>query len=639
MSILRYATPEARYYQYDRDIMEDYDNRINLYNTALDKYKTEAGSYQTLVDAHNAKVNQYNTDLENWRNNANAYNEAIAAWNETDRTTPYEEWANSVASPGEWVGTAPVFEGGSAPVAPADPGFSGKDVDEFVESAQARATRRGNAAATAQAVMTSPGQFYTVGRDTFGSTPEVSLAGMSGFGSSAMGFEEGGMVPGLAFANSIKPMSMARIPFTEMPGYEGPEKTQLLGPSIQGPNGMSSQDLVPLQGAGGIGGLFENQFQQYGSQMADMQGSPLKNYQNYLMNTYGSRAMENMQQNVQEDVGEFVGLVDQAERAHFGAEESYGFGGGEYHQGLMEQFQNNLPQPLNQLTNQLTGGESMADHGHFGIDGFAALQSPMSAQLFSQGGAVTAITDEDLTAMRQKVINDYGFDPIDIAMEEGVDPELYLRVMYTENKGRQGPVSEEGAIGLMQLMPGTARELGVDPNDPIQNARGGARYLRQQLNTFQTVPLALAAYNAGPGNVQKYGGVPPFEETRNYVAMIHGVDTGEILPDMNAFYTRVEGEDPSPKPRMRPEGLGTPGYTPPTPVQSEYLMSGLGSVFGGTRPAEQPAQTRQMIPNIMQQAPQTEEEARGIEFYRQYAAYGEPQEDQRNQSLASSPST
>ena len=457
MSILRYATPEARYYQYDRDIMEDYDNRINLYNTALDKYKTEAGSYQTLVDAHNAKVNQYNTDLENWRNNANAYNEAIAAWNETDRTTPYEEWANSVASPGEWVGTAPVFEGGSAPVAPADPGFSGKDVDEFVESAQARATRRGNAAATAQAVMTSPGQFYTVGRDTFGSTPEVSLAGMSGFGSTAMGFAEGG-----------------------------------------------------------VAGLFRN---------------------------------------------------------------------------------------------------------------------------YAQGGAVTAITDEDLTAMRQKVINDYGFDPIDIAMEEGVDPELYLRVMYTENKGRQGPVSEAGAIGLMQLMPGTARELGVDPNDPIQNARGGARYLRQQLNTFQTVPLALAAYNAGPGNVQKYGGVPPFEETRNYVAMIHGVDTGEILPDMNAFYTRVEGEDPSPKPRMRPEGLGTPGYTPPTPVQSEYLLSGLGSVFGGTRPAEQPAQTRQMIPNIMQQAPQTEEEARGIEFYRQYAAYGKPQEDQRNQSLASSPST
>ena len=631
MSILRYASPEARYYQYDRDIMKDYDNRINIYNTALDKYKTEAGSYQTLVDAHNAKVNQYNTDLENWRNNANAYNEAIAAWNETDRTTPYDEWEGSMSSPGEWVGTAPVFEGGSAPVAPADPGFSGKDVDEFVESAQARATRRGNAAATAQAVMTSPGQFYTVGRDTFGSTPEVSLAGMSGFGSSAMGFEEGGMVPGLAFANSIKPMSMARIPFTEMPGYEGPEKAQLLGPSIQGPGGMSSQDLVPMQmprPMEGIGGLFQNQFQQYGSQMADMQGSPLKNYQNYLMNTYGSRAMENMQQNVQEDVGEFVGLVDQAERAHFGAEESYGFGGGEYHQGLMDQFQNNLPQPINQLTGgpmaqqymqQMPQPYQQQQQAQAQFEN-SALQGLGAAQLFSQGGAVTAITDEDLTAMRNKVINDYGFDPIDIAMEEGVDPELYLRVMYTENRGRQGPVSEAGAIGLMQLMPGTARELGVDPNDPIQNARGGARYLRQQLNTFQTVPLALAAYNAGPGNVQKYGGVPPFEETRNYVAMIHGVDTGEILPDMNAFYTRVEGEDPSPRPRLRPEGLGTPGYVPPEPVQSEYLMAGIGNVFSAQQPAQQ-APRRPVIPNIMQKQPEMEEEARGIEFYKQYSAY------------------
>jgi hypothetical protein len=550
MSILRYATPEARYYQYDRDIMKDYDNRINLYNTALDKYKTEAGSYQTLVDAHNAKVNQYNTDLENWRNNANAYNEAIAAWNETDRTTPYEEWANSVASPGEWVGTAPVFEGGSAPVAPADPGFSGEDVDAFVEEAQARATRRGDAAATAQAVMTSPGQYYTVGRDTFGSTPEVSLAGMSGFGSTAMGFEDGG--------NPVAEMTQQELLDSGTLPFHDIVRNFAVNPDNYYDDARTEWDRG-----------------NYGASAGD-----------YLVGLTGELPWSSSM------AGLLADFLEWQEKTQEPAVRNYEEG------GVAGLFRN-----------------------------------------YAQGGAVTAITDEDLTAMRQKVINDYGFDPIDIAMEEGVDPELYLRVMYTENKGRQGPVSEAGAIGLMQLMPGTARELGVDPNDPIQNARGGARYLRQQLNTFQTVPLALAAYNAGPGNVQKYGGVPPFEETRNYVAMIHGVDTGEILPDMNAFYTRVEGEDPSPKPRMRPEGLGTPGYTPPTPVQSEYLMSGLGSVFGGTRPAEQPAQTRQMIPNIMQQAPQTEEEARGIEFYRQYAAYGEPQEDQRNQSLASSPST
>jgi len=242
---------------------------------------------------------------------------------------------------------------------------------------------------------------------------------------------------------------------------------------------------------------------------------------------------------------------------------------------------------------------------------------------FAEGGAVGVITPQDLTDMRTKVMEDYGFDPVDIAMEEGVDPELFLRLMYTENRGRQGPVSEAGAIGLTQLMPQTAAELGVDPNVPIENARGGARYLRQQLDTFQSVPLALAAYNAGPGNVRKYNGVPPFEETRNYVAMIHGVDTAEILPSMNDFYIREEGQEPSPKPRLRPEGFGTESYVPPQPVQSEYLMSGIGGVFSGMQEPKQEKQERPFIPNIMQRPPE-EEEARGIEFYKQYAAYEMP---------------
>ena len=72
----------------------------------------------------------------------------------------------------------------------------------------------------------------------------------------------------------------------------------------------------------------------------------------------------------------------------------------------------------------------------------------------------------------------------------------------------------------MQLMPGTAAALGVNPRDPLQNVEGGAYYLRQLVDRFHSIPLALAAYNAGPGAVEKYGGIPPYAETQNYVRTI-----------------------------------------------------------------------------------------------------------------------
>lgn len=99
---------------------------------------------------------------------------------------------------------------------------------------------------------------------------------------------------------------------------------------------------------------------------------------------------------------------------------------------------------------------------------------------------------------------------------------LFLALIQQESAWNRNARSHAGAIGLTQLMPGTARDLNVDPHDPVQNIRGGAKYLRQQYDTFGNWKHALAAYNAGPGAVQRHGGVPPYRETRNYVKRILG---------------------------------------------------------------------------------------------------------------------
>ncbi len=109
-----------------------------------------------------------------------------------------------------------------------------------------------------------------------------------------------------------------------------------------------------------------------------------------------------------------------------------------------------------------------------------------------------------------------------VEREYGLPSGLVDAVIYQESRGRMNAVSAKGALGLMQLMPGTAAQLGVNPYDPHQNVRGGARYLRQQIDRFGSIPLALAAYNAGPGAVLRYGGIPPYRETQNYVATILG---------------------------------------------------------------------------------------------------------------------
>lgn len=116
-----------------------------------------------------------------------------------------------------------------------------------------------------------------------------------------------------------------------------------------------------------------------------------------------------------------------------------------------------------------------------------------------------------------------------VATEEGVDPKLLSKLVKQESGYNPNAVSPCGAIGLCQLMPKTAEGLGFSRDemyDPEKNLKAGAKYLKAQLDKFGSVEKALAAYNAGPGAVEQYGGVPPYGETEHYVA--------KIMSDYNA---------------------------------------------------------------------------------------------------------
>ncbi|MCB1319993.1 MAG: lytic transglycosylase domain-containing protein [Leptospiraceae bacterium] len=109
-----------------------------------------------------------------------------------------------------------------------------------------------------------------------------------------------------------------------------------------------------------------------------------------------------------------------------------------------------------------------------------------------------------------------------VGRDEQVSPDLIRAVIRAESGGRTDAISSRGAFGLMQLMPETADELGVDPEDPLQNLQGGVRYLKDMAGQFGDLDLTLAAYNAGPGAVRRHGGVPPYQETRDYINRIRG---------------------------------------------------------------------------------------------------------------------
>ena len=151
------------------------------------------------------------------------------------------------------------------------------------------------------------------------------------------------------------------------------------------------------------------------------------------------------------------------------------------------------------------------------------------------------------------------------ASRQGVSADLVRAVIQAESAFNPIAVSSKGAMGLMQLMPATAREYGVsDPFHPEQNITAGVRYLKSLLDRYDdNVELALAAYNAGPGNVEKYGDVPPFPETRRYVKKIASATSAQAAPPPppKLIYTWVDVVDGQPVHRYSNKPPASGAYT------------------------------------------------------------------------------
>jgi murein DD-endopeptidase MepM/ murein hydrolase activator NlpD len=186
-----------------------------------------------------------------------------------------------------------------------------------------------------------------------------------------------------------------------------------------------------------------------------------------------------------------------------------------------------------------------------------------------------------------------------IAKQEGVPVDLFLGLIQAESNFNQKAGSHAGAIGYTQLMPGTARGLHVNPYDPTQNLIGGARYLAAQLKKFKgNTQYALAAYNAGPGAVAKYGGIPPYAETQAYVkrVMEYAKSYGGGSPVTGGFTSlNFSGATPTQAPTFgRGERIAAPNRTTLLPGPN---LGTLGTSVRNSYRTTQPLKLRS-IPSI-----------------------------------------
>jgi len=181
---------------------------------------------------------------------------------------------------------------------------------------------------------------------------------------------------------------------------------------------------------------------------------------------------------------------------------------------------------------------AQADVLELGPDGARWVAGPLAGVAMGAGPALAG-TDTTAELAETLALPDYAIaDPArhaagvplrytakinELAARFDLSPSLIEALVWQESRWRENAVSPVGARGLAQLMPGTARYLGVNSADPFQNLEGGARYLREQLDRFDgDLEKALAAYNAGPGRVERAGGIPNIRETKQYVAAIIG---------------------------------------------------------------------------------------------------------------------